>query len=124
MQVFAEHLNIIFPDKPEEIPQSVSLEELKQEITWRGSPYLFLYRFLAEHDKRLSDLHSAVRGYQFLFYMAFPWLLSVVTIGIVVNKLSLDWNELAPIAGILGGISATINIGILVFRWLRGRRLK
>lgn len=130
MEVFANKLHLMYPEKPEEVPANVSLADLNQEITWRGNPFLSIYSFLAEQDtrfsgfdSRLSSLRSAVQGYQFIFYMAFPWLLSILLLGVIVNVLSLTWNQLAPVAGVAGIISAIVTITTLVFRWLRGRHL-
>ena len=123
IEVFANYFDIMYPERPEVIPSSVSLDELEKEIVWRGSPFISVYSFLAGHDRQLGELRQAVRN-QFFIMMLGPWLLTIAALGLSVTLISLSWEQVRPFAEVLSGLSAASNLVILVSRWLRGRRLK
>jgi deoxycytidine triphosphate deaminase len=123
IQVFAENLHIMYPERAEEIPLEISLGKLEEEIVWRGNPFISIYSFLAVHDRQLADLRRSVRGY-FILIMAGPWLLAILALGVIAASAHLSWTQIQPAATILGVVNAVVNLTILVFRWFRGKKLK
>lgn len=123
IQVFAENLHIMYPERAEEISSDVSLDKLEEEIVWRGNPFISIYSFLAGHERQLGEIRRAVRN-QFLIMMLGPWMLTIAVLGLSVTLLSQAWEQVQPFAVVLGALSAASNIAILFFRWIRGRRLK
>jgi hypothetical protein len=83
IQVFAENLHILYPEKAEEILSDISLDKLEEEIVWRGNPFISIYSFLAGHNRQLADLRRSVRGY-FLLIMVGPWLVAIQALGVIV----------------------------------------
>lgn len=123
IQVFAENLHIMYPERAEEIPSEISLDKLEEEIVWRGNPFISIYSFLAGHDRQLGRLQHAVRN-QFLIMMSGPWLLGLVAVGLLMAFVYQSWAQVQPIAVTLGIVSAVANLVTLIIRWWRGRGLK
>ena len=105
IEVFANNFDIMYPERPEAVPSSVSLDELEKEIVWRGSPFISVYSFLAGHDRQLGELRRAVRNH-FLIMMLGPWLLTIAVVGLSVTLLSQAWEQVQPFAVVLGALSA------------------
>ncbi len=123
IQVFAENLHIMYPERAEKIPSETSLDKLEEEIVWRGNPFISIYSFLAGHDRQLADLRRSTRGY-FLLIMVGPWLVAILALGVIAAFAHLSWAQIQPAATILGAFNAVVNLTILVVRWFRGKRLK
>lgn len=123
IQVFAENLHIMYPERAEEIPLEISLDKLEEEIVWRGNPFISIYSFLAGHDRQLGILQHAVRN-QFLMMMSGPWLLGLAAVGLLMAFAYQSWEQVHPIAVVLTAVSASANLVTLGIRWWRGRRLK
>lgn len=123
IQVFAENLHIMYPERAEEIPSEISLDKLEEEIVWRGNPFISIYSFLTGHDRQLGKLQHAVRN-QFLIMMSGPWLLGLAAVGLLMAFVYQSWEQVQPIAVTLGAVSAVANLVTLVIRWWRGRQLK
>lgn len=123
IEVFAKYFDIMYPERREVVPPSVSLEELKEEVVWRGYPFISLYSFLAGHERQLGKLQHAVRN-QFLMMMSGPWLLGLAAVGLLMAFVYQSWEQVQPIAVTLGIVSASANLVTLGIRWWRGRRLK
>lgn len=123
IEVFAKYLDIMYPEKPEVVPSNVSLKELEEEIVWRGFPFISLYSFLAGHERRLGELHRAVKGY-FLLLNISPWLVAIVVLGLLMTLIPLSWEQVESTVKIIGVIIGVFNIVNFGVRWRRGRRLK
>lgn len=123
IEVFASQLNIMIPERPENVPTSVSLDELKGETVWRGNPYISMYSFMAGHERQLADLKEAVKSH-FLLLNLSPWFIAIVIFSSLMTLSSLSWEQVEPTVKIISIIIGLYNIVNFGLRWWRGRRLK
>lgn len=122
MEVFAGYIEVIFPGKPEEVPPSVSLEDLYEKTVWKGDPFTSLYAFLAGHDRKLTELSKAVSGY-FLLLMVGPWVISALILAVIVVSVDLSFEQIRVATGLVTALNAVVNLALLAGRWRRGRKV-